>query len=75
MTRRQPRAKTGKGGYAPSMKGKDPRGQRSQPVVAEDEVRTRALQTLSEINLDASQDEVLATLNEVIRTLRGEETR
>jgi len=71
---RQPRARTGAGGHAPSMKGKDPRDSRSQPTVAEDAVRSRALQTLSELSASASTAEILTTLNTVIRTLRGEET-
>lgn len=72
--KRRPRAKTGSGGHAPSMKGKDPRDARSQPTVAEDAVRSRALQTLAELSSTASTDEVRAALNLVIRTLRGEET-
>lgn len=74
MTRR-PRAKTGSGGYAPSMKGKDPRQNRSQPTVAGDVVRSRALQRLSELDPAADVAALRAALNDVIRVLRGEETR
>ena len=73
--KRQPRAKLGAGGYAPSMKGKDPRGERMQPVVAEDAIKTRALQQLGQLSPDADATEVRTMLNEVVRILRGEETR
>ena len=72
---RQPRAKTGKGGYAPSMKGKDPRQYREQPTVAEDTLRARALQRLSELPDGASSEEQVRTLNDIIRILLGQESR
>lgn len=72
--KRQPRAKLGGGGYAPSMKGKDPRGQRMQPTVAEDLVLSRALQVLSELPGGSSQEDVLSALNGLIRTLKGTRT-
>lgn len=71
--KRLPRAKLGGGGYAPSMKGKDPRGERMQPTVAEDAVLTRALQRLSELPPNATQADVLASVNGLIRTLQGKE--
>ena len=73
--KRQPRARVGGGGHAPSMKGKDPRDNRSQPVVAEDVVKSRALQRLDELAAGASTDDVRGAINEVIRVLRGEEER
>ena len=71
--KRQPRARTGSGGLAPSMKGADPRANRSQPTVGEDVVRTRALQRLSEIPSTATMDQIRDALNEIVRTLRNEE--
>lgn len=73
--KRQPRARTGGGGNAPSMGGKDPRANRSQPVVAEDTVKTRALQRLGEVPEGASAEDVRAALNDVVRVLRGEDER
>lgn len=66
---RQPRAKSGKGGYAPSMKGKDPRLFRESPSVAQDHVRARALQRLSELPEAATQEEQIRVINDIIRIL------
>jgi len=72
---RQPRAKSGKGGYAPSMKGRDPRLYREPPAVADDTVRARALQRLTELPEAATSEEQLRTLNDIIRILNGKEDR
>jgi hypothetical protein len=71
--KRQPRARTGSGGNAPSMKGKDPRANRAQPVVAEDTVRARALQRLEEIPSTATTAQVRDALNAIVRALKNEE--
>lgn len=69
--RRQPRARTGSGGGAPSMKGKDPRARGGQPTVGEDTVRNQLLQRLEEVPSTATAEELRATLNAVVRALTG----
>lgn len=71
--RRQPRARTGAGGTAPSMKGKDPRASRIQPTVGEDTVRARAIQRLQSLPSSATSAQILATLNDVIAALQNKE--
>ena len=71
--KRGPRARTGSGGNAPSMKGRDPRANRSQPTVGEDAVRSRALQSLEEIPSTATTAQVRDALNAVVRALKNEE--
>ncbi len=70
--KRQPRARTGTGGPAPSTKGRDPRS-RVTPTVAEDTVRSRALQGLEEIPSTATTAQVRDALNAVVRALKNEE--
>ena len=71
--KRQPRARTGSGGYAPSTNGNDPRLNREVPTVAEDVVRSRAIQRLQKLPTSASAAEILATINNVIATLQNTE--
>ena len=70
--RRQPRARTGTGGTAPSTNGRDPRS-RVVPTVAEDLVRARALQRLGEIPSTATPTQIRDALNAIIRALKNEE--
>jgi len=72
VTKRQPRARTGMGGIAPSTRGRDPRS-RVVPTVAEDTVRSQALQRLTQLPSTATSAQILATLNEVISTLQNRE--
>jgi hypothetical protein len=71
--KRQPRARTGTGGNAPSMKGKDPRARGGQPTVGEDLVRARALQRLGEIPSTATTAQIRDALNAIVRALKNEE--
>lgn len=72
--KRQPRAKSGSGGNAPSMKGKDPRASRSRPTVGEDVALSRLFQRLEELPETADTAELRTALNLIVRALRGEET-
>lgn len=57
------------------MGDKDPRSRGGQPTVGEDLVRSRALQRLSELPTNATQAQLLAAVNDIVRTLRGEDTK
>jgi len=71
--KRQPRARTGTGSPAPSLGTRDPRSRGGQPTVAEDTVRSQALQRLEEIPSTATTAQVRDALNAVVRALKNEE--
>ena len=70
--KRQPRAKIGQGGLAPSLGDKDPRNRRSQqPQVAESQRVRKALLRLGEVTESTSDADVRAALQAVISVLLG----
>ncbi len=72
MTRKQPRARIGQGGYSPALGDKDPRNRRSQqPQVAGSKRIQRALDRAGEVTAESTDLEVRATLAAVLDALRG----